>query len=166
MRWTQVQALYDPDLRTHWERSVQAGLSAPLDAFEQLFHDHHDDPDFARDLVSVDWTQVEWEEQEFSGVKLRRVAAPRGYQYAVDEARARTLEFGLQDERADVLQSWRDHQTWVRAPVLMEGSVLGLSLEYQVLVGFTRLGDLLGLLDRREVPEIKTHWVWVGILRS
>jgi hypothetical protein len=164
MRWSDVQGLYDPDVRTHWDRCVQAGLSVPLDVFEQLFHDHHEDPDFARDLVAVDWTQVVWEEQELSGVKWRRVATPRGYQYAVDEARARTLQFGLQDERADVQASWRDVKTWVRAPVLLEGRVLGQSLEYQVRVGFTRLGDLLGLLDRGEVPEVKMHWAHVGTL--
>jgi hypothetical protein len=31
-----------------------------------------------------------------------------------------------------------------------------------MLVGFTRLGNLLGLLDRAEVPEAQRHRVWVG----
>jgi hypothetical protein len=30
------------------------------------------------------------------------------------------------------------------------------------LVGYTRLGNLLALLDREEVPEIQKHLVWVG----
>jgi hypothetical protein len=32
------------------------------------------------------------------------------------------------------------------------------------LVGFTRLGNLLGLLDREEVPESRRHRVWLGEL--
>jgi hypothetical protein len=34
--------------------------------------------------------------------------------------------------------------------------------EYELLVGFTRLGSLFGLLDRQEVPELMRHRVWVG----
>jgi hypothetical protein len=30
------------------------------------------------------------------------------------------------------------------------------------LIGFTRLGNLLALLDREEVREIQKHLVWVG----
>jgi hypothetical protein len=29
-------------------------------------------------------------------------------------------------------------------------------------VGCSRLGNLLGLFDREEVPEVKKHLVWVG----
>ena len=45
---------------------------------------------------------------------------------------------------------------------LVTGDVTGSGFEYELLVGFTRLGNLLGLLDRQEVPEMKRHRVWVG----
>lgn len=32
----------------------------------------------------------------------------------------------------------------------------------EVLVGFTRLGNSLGILDREEVPEVDRHLVWIG----
>jgi hypothetical protein len=166
MRWLAIQSKYDADATKHWQACESAGLVCPFDVFEQLFHDHHDDASFAQDLLSVEWSQIAWEERLLSGVKLRHVAAPRGYQYAVDEARSRTLAEGLQDSREEVLASWRETQTWVRAPVLMDGTVLGLLLEYEVRVGFTRMGDLLGMLDRAEVPEVGLHRVWVGGLRS
>jgi hypothetical protein len=34
----------------------------------------------------------------------------------------------------------------------------GAGLEF--LIGYTRLGNLLALLDREEVPEIQKHLVW------
>ena len=49
-----------------------------------------------------------------------------------------------------------------RPPVLVTGDVTGRGFQYELLVGFTRLGNLLGLLDREEVPELKRHRVWVG----
>jgi hypothetical protein len=42
------------------------------------------------------------------------------------------------------------------------GPLLGTSVGYELLVGFTRLGNLLGLLDRKEVAEVQKHLVWVG----
>jgi hypothetical protein len=40
--------------------------------------------------------------------------------------------------------------------------MLGCGAGLELLIGYTRLGNLLGLLDRKEVPEIQQHFVWVG----
>jgi hypothetical protein len=40
--------------------------------------------------------------------------------------------------------------------------VLGGAAGFQLFVGYTWLGNLLGVLDREEVPEMKKHLVWVG----
>jgi hypothetical protein len=45
---------------------------------------------------------------------------------------------------------------------MVAGDTLGTNVGYELLVGYTRLGNLLGLLDRQEVPEVKKHLVWVG----
>ena len=166
MNWATIEAKYQTDSELHWRVCVAAGLVCPFDVFEQLFHDHHGDAAFAANLKAVNWAAVTWEEQPFSGVKLRQVAVPRGYQYAVDEARARTLAHGLTDERPEVIASWRDAGTWVRSPVIVDGDVLTNAYRYELLVGFARFGDLLGLLDRREVRESATHRVWVGQMKS
>jgi hypothetical protein len=47
-------------------------------------------------------------------------------------------------------------------PVMVAGEVLGSRVGYELLVGFTRLGNLLGLLDREEVPQSQRHLVWIG----
>ena len=93
---------------------------------------------------------------------LRRVAVDRGYQYAVDEARRLTFAHGIDDEPEDVVTHWMEYRTWLRPPIVVTGEVTGSGYQYELLVGFTRLGNLLGLLDRAEVPEAQRHRVWRG----
>jgi len=97
-----------------------------------------------------------------SGVALRRVAVPRPYQHAVDEARWRTLAEGIQDDRPEIIEHWHTARTWLRSPILVAGDVTGTSLGNECLVGFTRLGNLLGLLDRQDIPEYAPYRVWLG----
>lgn len=161
--WTAIQALHEPDLDRHWAHCRdELGLDCPVEAFEELFVEHHGDAEFGSLYRAVDWSTVAWTETELSGLLLRRVAVERGFQYAVDEARARTLEDELADSRDAVVEHWANHSTWLRLPILVTGEVTGSGFEYELLVRFTRLGSLLGLLDRQEVPEMKPHRVWVG----
>jgi hypothetical protein len=80
----------------------------------------------------------------------------------VDEARWRTREKGVQDDRPEIIEHWRTARTWLRSPILVAGEVTGTSLGNECLVGFTRLGNLVGLLDRQDIPEYATHRVWHG----
>lgn len=92
IRWTAIQNQYAPLAADHLSRAQALGLTCPLDVVEQLFHDHHCDEDFADVVRFIDCGNVAWEETTLSGVALRRVAIPRPYQHAVDEARWRTAE--------------------------------------------------------------------------
>ena len=90
LNWTHLQAAYDPDVETHWVACCQAlGLDCPLEVFEELFFEHHDNADFAALYRAIDWSTVTWDAVELSGVALRRVAVDRGYQYAAADARRR-----------------------------------------------------------------------------
>ena len=111
---------------------------------------------------SVDWGRVTWELQEFSGIALRHVCVDRGYQRALDEARAQATQFGIVDERQDVVDHWQDAKSWIVPPVIVAGDLLGGGTGFELLVGCTRLGNLLGMLDRQEVSEVHKHLVWVG----
>jgi hypothetical protein len=97
-----------------------------------------------------------------SGIALRHVLVNRGYQYALDEARERAAQFGIVDDREEVVEHWREAKSWFAAPVLVGGEVFGSSVGYKLLVGYTRLGNLLRMLEREEVPETKKHLVWAG----
>ena len=167
VNWSQVQALYEPTLEAHWARCRdELALDCPIEVFEELFFEHHGDALFADLCRAVDWQGVIWRETELSGVALRRVAVDAFYQHAVDEARERTLIEGLVDDRPEIVAFWVEHGTWFRPPVLVTGEVTGSGFQYELLVGFTRLGNLLGLLDREEVPESRRHRVWLGHLEA
>ena len=168
MRWKWIQALYDTDpIRHHAAASAgEDGLVVPLEVFEQVFHEHYGDRDFEARVRDVDWTPIAWDSITMSGSQLRQMDVPRTYQFAVDEARAFTVEEGLHDDRPEVVEHWQTAGTWRVPPVLIAGSVIGHSDSDELLVGFTRLGNLLGLIDRGEVPGAAKHRVWLGRRRS
>jgi len=69
---------------------------------------------------------------------------------------------GIVDERPEVVDHWREAKTWIVAPVAVDADLLGGGGGLELLVGYTRLGNLLGSLDRQEVSEIQKYVVWVG----
>jgi len=160
--WGRIQRLYDADAPVHWQRCETEGFVCPEEVFAQLFHAEADNADFAAVVRAVDWGRIRWELQEFSGISLRQVRVDRAYQQALDEARDRATRFGIVDDREEVVAHWRDAHSWMLPPVMVAGEVFGSNVGYQLLVGFTRLGNLLGLLEREEIPEVKRHLVWVG----
>ncbi len=161
LTWSAIQQAYAADLPEHFASAQALGLECPLEVFEQLFHDHHDDAELGRVLRFVDWSPVRWEEGDLSGVALRRLGVPRTFQHAVDEARWRTAEQGFEDQRPEVMWHWSEARTWIRSPIVLVGDVLQSGLD-ELVVGFTRLGNLLGALDRQDLPESSRHRVWVG----
>ena len=160
--WSRIQRRYDADAAVHWQRCASEGLECPQEVFTQLFHEEAENADFAAIVRAIDWGRVRWELEEFSGIALRQVRVDRGYLHAVDEARERTAELGIRDDRVEVVQHWLNAGSWFTPPVIVAGDALGTNIGYELLVGYTRLGNLLGLLDREEVPEISKHLVWVG----
>jgi hypothetical protein len=47
--------------------------------------------------------------------------------------------------------------------VLVEGALLQCRAAHEALVGWTRIGDLLGMMERGEVYEEYVHRVWMGV---
>ena len=161
--WSDIERVYVPDAEAHWQVCGAMGLRCPFDVFEQLFHEHTGDPQLQSLLRSVNWRAVCWAEESLSGEAFLQLAIPRPFRLAVEEARAQTMVSGFWDFRDDVMRSWREEGTWVRPPVLVEGSLLQCAAEREALVGWTRIGDLLGMLERGEVYEEYVHRVWVGV---
>jgi hypothetical protein len=106
---------------------------------------------------------VRWELQEISGIALRHVRVDRGYQHALDEARNQATSFGIVDERQEVVDHWRVAKSWIVPPVAVSCDLIGRGgAGLELLIGYSRLGNLLALLDREGVPEIQKHLVLVG----
>jgi len=175
--WARIQRLYDADAVVHWQRCEAEGLQCPQEVFAQLFHaedvslapaesaDARPGGPGLSDLGSVkavDWGRVSWELHEMPGVALRHLRVDREYQHALDEARDRATQFGIVDQREEVVSHWKEAKSWVVPPVVVSGDLLGGDAGFELLVGYTRLGNLLGMLDREEVKEAQKHLVWVG----
>jgi hypothetical protein len=160
--WSRIQRLYEPDATQHWQRCELEGLQCPQEVFTQLFHEQTNSEDFAVIVRSIDWGRVRWELQEISGMALRHVRVDREYQHALYEARDRATRFGIVDDREEVVDHWRDAKSWIVPPVAVSFDLLGGGAGLELLIGYTRLGNLLALLDREEVPEIHKHVLWVG----
>ena len=163
--WGRVQRLYDADSAVHWQRCEAEGLQCPSEVFAQLFHVDAADAGLAAIVRAVDWGRIHWELSELSGIALRRVSVDRQYQHALDDARDKATRFGIVDDRVEVVEHWSSVHSWLMPPVIVAGEVLGTNIGYELLVGCTRLGNLLGLLDREEIPEVARHLVWVGNVR-
>jgi hypothetical protein len=160
--WAKIRRLYDADAVVHWQRCESEGLQCPQEVFTQLFFEEANNEDFSVIVRSIDWGRVSWELQELSGVALRHMRVDRGYQHALDEARDRATQFGIVDDREEVVKHWKDAKSWVVPPVVVSGDLLGGGAGFELLVGYTRLGNLLGMLDREEVAEANRLLVWVG----
>jgi hypothetical protein len=57
---------------------------------------------------------------------------------------------------------WEKYRTWIRPPIFVTGDLLQSVIRFELVVGFTRLGNLLGALDRQDLPESTLHQVWLG----
>jgi hypothetical protein len=168
-----IQRLYDADPVAHWQRCESEGLQCPQEVFAQLFHAEQVQAQGAdktggpllsdlRAVTAVDWGRVSWELQEFSGIALRHMRVDREYQHALDEARDHAVSYGIVDEREEVVSHWQEAKSWLVAPVAVSAELLGGGGGFEILVGFTRFGNLLGMLDREEIKETQKHLVWVG----
>jgi hypothetical protein len=170
--WARIQRLYDADAVVHWQRCEAEGLQCPQEVFAQLFHAEQvpegtkgsSGPLLSdlRSVTSIDWGRVSWELTEFSGIALRHMRVDRGYQLALDEARDHAVCYGIVDAREDVVAHWQEAKSWLVAPVAVTADLLGGGGGFELLVGFTRLGNLLGMLDRQEILETQKHLVWIG----
>jgi hypothetical protein len=136
------------------------GLQCLLEVFTQL--EEANNEAFAVMVRAVDWGRVRWELEELSGIALRHVRVDRGYQYELDEARDRATRFGVVDEADGGRRSSAGGQVLDFAAGQCRWRSTGWRLGFELLVGCTRLGNLLGLLDREDVPEVQKHLVWVG----
>lgn len=160
--WARIQRLYEADALAHWQRCEAEGLQCPQEVFKQLFHEKANDADFAVIASAIDWGRTRWELQEMSGVALRHVHVDRGFGLALDEARDHAVCYGIDDEREDVRTHWRDAKSWIVPPIAVAGELLGHVARFELIVGFTRLGNLIGMLDKQEIPEEAKHLVWVA----
>lgn len=141
-------------------------LPAPLDVREQFYFDHSGNPEFQRQYGHLVLEAVEWREERLTSFALQEVTVNPGYQKWVESVASRAPDVPVAgwralDVRKDVATHWEAHRTWVRPPVLIEGSWLGRT-GLHLVEGHSRLGALRGLVRAGLVPPDAEHRAWVG----
>jgi hypothetical protein len=58
LTWNAVQEVYSPDPVEFLAEAEGLGLQWPVDVFEQLFIDHHNDEEFAELVAFIDWSTM------------------------------------------------------------------------------------------------------------
>jgi hypothetical protein len=58
------------------------------------------------------------------------------------------------DGRQEVIDHWLNAKSLIVPPVIVAGDLPGGGSGYELLVGYSRLGNLLGMLDRQHVSEV------------
>ena len=61
-----------------------------------------------------------------------------------------------------LLVHWLEAKTWIQSPIILAGDLFQTALQYKLIVGFTRLGNILGALNRQDIPESAQHTIWLG----
>src|ERR1700743_2623285 len=144
--WSRIQRLYDPDPTAHWQRCELEGLQCPARSICPTLSRAIEQRRLCRDCAQHRLGRRGL--QEISGIAMRHVRVAREYQHAPDEARDQATRFGIVDERQEVVDHWRDARSWIVPPVAVACDLLGGGAGREILIGYTRLVNLLALLDR------------------
>lgn len=166
LNWQRIQAVFEPSTESHGKAAKLIGLSCPAPVFRALFHGAHGNAPIEALVSHVDWAGVEWNLETRTGGSFREVGIDRAFQSAVDEAYASVLAAGVTHERTDVIASWQEKGTWIEPPLLIEGELIGSAVRDLILLGHTRLGCLLALIDQGAVAESARHEIWLARARA
>lgn len=160
--YAMLAALYSPELAAHRARAAELGFDVAPEVFEQLVYETHLDWPFALSVATVDWAGVRFREGWLSGEVLAQVTIAREFEHAVEAARLQRLANAAVEDGVDEWAGGPDPGSWRRPPVLVTGEVLDQRVSYALVVGHTRLGALLSMLERGEMEPARRHRVWIG----
>lgn len=130
--------------------------------FEQLVYDTHLEWPFARSVASVDWAGMRFREGWLSGEVLAQLTVAREFEHAVEAARLQRLTNAPVEDGVDECAGGADPGSWRPPPMPVTGEVLDQRVSYALMVGHTRLGALLAMLECGQMEPARRHRVWIG----
>jgi hypothetical protein len=142
-------------------------LPMPEDVLEQVLHDHGIKPEFQKQYGHLDLTQLSWHQEELRADTLVPSSVYIRYSGYVDDIAdrlRRVARHGWSDVHLPhgAAEHWQRSKTWMRAPVFLNGSLIGSDRSLHLVEGHTRLGALRGLLETGLIRPDSTHTSWVG----
>jgi hypothetical protein len=142
-------------------------LPMPRDVLEQFVFDHGTKDEFQQQYGHLDLHALRW---DLLSIRAEEILACSVYpdfsqwmKTVADRTRVVPGE-GWNDVRLPpaTLKHWQDHHTWVRAPVMLRGDLVGSDRKLHLVEGHTRVGALRGLVESGVLPPSCVHLVWVG----
>lgn len=143
------------------------GLEIPDDVLEQFLSDHGLNGEFQEQYGHLNLVQITWEKRMLTAQELIEVTVYEGFQRWTQSVAQRPRQFQSEgwkciDSRAEVVSYWEINRTWIRPPILMDGSLLGRPNKLHLVEGHTRIGILRGLVNAGVVAKDSQHEVWLG----
>jgi hypothetical protein len=143
-------------------------LPMPDDVLEQFVHDHGRNPEFQDPYGEVDLHRLEWDLVSLPAAQI--VDCSKKSQYFAEHVTE------MSDQMKQLVEDgwdsgviatvhfnrWKREKKWDRAPVFLEGKVLGESRALHLVEGHTRVGRLEGLVRAGVLAPGSKHEIWLG----
>lgn len=139
----------------------------PIDVVNQFYSDHCSNSAYQRYYGHLKLDDIHWTLLEFTGDEIVSFTHIAEYDRRYIDSRDRGFKagsMGLEYAHSckKVIDYWRNHNTWIVAPITIEGSLVSLTSKYHLVEGHTRLGLLNGFIDVGLIDKSVIHKVWVG----
>jgi hypothetical protein len=148
--------------------SLRAALpGVPRAVLIQLCADHGRNSDFQARYGQLELDGIRWTLASRTAREICSCSMKEGFRSWFDEVGRRAARFSQRgwtciDVRPEVQEHWRNHGTWIEAPILIDGSLVASGPELHLVEGHTRVGLLNGLVQWSIVPPESLHAIWLG----
>lgn len=168
MKFSDLMSLeYNPDTEIiSLEALIEHFPTTPKDVLEQVYSDHGRKYDFQKQYGEIELDSITWKKIQVSGSEIVNCTYYSLFT-AVEIACSRLVHWDEQnwnciDVRSQIVSHWKKENTWKRPPIFIDGSFIQGSNKYHLVEGHTRLGVLIGLLNRKITLHKDKHLIWYG----
>ncbi len=139
----------------------------PSGILEQLYSAHGRKSEFQDQYASLDLDGIRWIEGDLEASSIIAASVYPEFRPWFDSVSCRVNEmyekgWNSIDVRPAVRESWEKNRTWLQAPILISGDLVGSDSKFHLVEGHTRVGLLKGLVAHGTVTPDSVHRVWVG----
>jgi hypothetical protein len=139
----------------------------PEEVAQQFYADHGRKGDFQRlysglRIDRLAWTLISEQGRRIANPSMNQDFRPWFESVSNRAAGVRASGWTCVDSRPRIVDHWQHHLTWIAPPIFLAGTTMGVSAEFHLVEGHTRLGLLSGLLREGLVPMESEHRLWLG----
>jgi hypothetical protein len=139
----------------------------PLEVIEQVYSHHGRNDEFQGQYGELELSSIVWVSAPLPAAEIIQASFYPSFTKWFRDVEARPLVFEKRgwrciDSRADVIEHWSEHQTWLHQPVLVQGLPPATAGRLHLVEGHTRVALLSGLVKAGVISPRSEHQVLVG----